>query len=360
MHAYANLCESGPIPVLRYRDLSAAIDWLCATLGFKHKIFHDADGSVGYAELTLGACMVMLAPVNESDFDTLTVKPDKIDGAETQNSYFFLANVDKHYAQAKTAGADIVEQIMGNDHARRGYSCRDPEGHLWHFGAFNPWARRRVKVRPHGWPVLVTYLSACLSIIMVASTLALGFLHFASDPRQSGPQVAGWSAAYAGAAIQRLSGARHPYEDQLSHNEVARPVQELNDALTQARDAKQAAERASEESRAQIARLRLEKEAADNSAREVVGLLEEADEQARVQLAQLRAEIELARFAAREARELLAAERRYRKSRGAPNGRAILAGAISAGDLDPLSHGRSGHCCVATGACHPGRLGVKG
>ena len=314
MHAYANLCESGPIPVLRYRDLSAAIDWLCATLGFeKHKIFHDADGSVGYAELTLGACMVMLAPVNESDFDTLTVQPDEIDGAETQNSYFFLANVDKHYAQAKSAGADIILDMMGNDHARRGYSCRDPEGHLWHFGAFNPWARRRVKVRPQGWPVLVTYLSACLSIIMVASTLALGFLHFASDPQQSGPRVAGWSAAYAGAAIQRLSGAAPTHEDQLSRNESAPTVQELNDALTQARDAKQAAERASEESRAQIARLRLEKEAADNSAREVVGLLEEADEQARVQLAQLRAEIELARFAAREARELLAAERRYKE-----------------------------------------------
>jgi uncharacterized glyoxalase superfamily protein PhnB len=299
MLAYANIFERGAIPVLRYRNLSAAIDWLCATLGFeKHTIFHDADGSVRYAELTLGACMVMLVSVNETGFDTLTVQPDEIDGAETQNAYFFLANVDKPYAQAKSAGADIILDMMGNDCARRGYSCRDPEGHIWHFGAFNPWARRRVKVRPQGWPVLVTYLSACLSIIMVASTLAFGFLHIASDPQQSGPRVAGWSAAYAGAAIQRLSGAAPTHEDQLSRNASAPTAQELNDALTQARDAKQAAERASEESRAQVARLRLEKDAADNSAREAVGLL--------------RAEVELARFAAREARELLAKEKDLR------------------------------------------------
>ena len=25
------------------------------------------------------------------------------------------------------------------DYGGRGYSCRDPEGHLWNFGTFDPW-----------------------------------------------------------------------------------------------------------------------------------------------------------------------------------------------------------------------------
>jgi hypothetical protein len=274
--------------------------------------------------------MVMLVPVNESGFDTLMEQPDEINGAETQSSYFYLTNVDRHYAQAKSADADIILDMMDNDRARRGYSCRDPEGHIWHFGAFNPWPRQRVKVRPQGWPVLITCLSVCLSIILVASTLAFGFLHVAGNPQQSATRVAGWSAAYAGAAIRRLSGAAPNHEDQLFRIASSSTVQELNDALTQARVARQAAERANEESRAQIARLRLEKETAENSAWEAVGLLEKeriqrmaverhdakmrerANEQGRVQLEQWQTEIELARFAAREAGELLAKEKDLR------------------------------------------------
>ncbi|HZF33304.1 MAG TPA: glyoxalase, partial [Candidatus Angelobacter sp.] len=26
------------------------------------------------------------------------------------------------------------------DYGGRGYSCRDPEGHLWNFGTYDPWA----------------------------------------------------------------------------------------------------------------------------------------------------------------------------------------------------------------------------
>src|SRR5262245_30243277 len=107
MHAKTTL-PGAVVPLLRYRDLSAAIDWLCATLGFeKHLVVNDA-GAVGYAQLTLGSGMVMLAPVNGSAFDTFMAQPDEVDGAETQTAYFFVADVDEHYARARSAGAHII------------------------------------------------------------------------------------------------------------------------------------------------------------------------------------------------------------------------------------------------------------
>ena len=36
--------------------------------------------------------------------------------------------------------AEIVMEIEDAGHGGRGYSCRDPEGHLWNFGSYDPWA----------------------------------------------------------------------------------------------------------------------------------------------------------------------------------------------------------------------------
>ena len=72
----------------------------------------------------------MLAPVNGSAFDTLMVQPDGINGAETQSSYFFIADVDAHYAHVKAAAAEIIVDIDDKVRHQRGYSCRDPEGHI--------------------------------------------------------------------------------------------------------------------------------------------------------------------------------------------------------------------------------------
>ena len=42
--------------------------------------------------------------------------------------------------EAKAAGAEIVIDIADQDYGGRGYACRDPEGHLWWFGSYDPWA----------------------------------------------------------------------------------------------------------------------------------------------------------------------------------------------------------------------------
>lgn len=131
------------VPVIRYRDLPAAITWLCAAFGFeKHRITTDSSGGVMFAQLTFGSAMIMLGPVRESAFDKLLKQPDEIGGAETQVCYFFVADAHSHCARAKAAGAEVVFDIAHQANGGRSYSCRDPEGHLWNFGTYDPWQRQ--------------------------------------------------------------------------------------------------------------------------------------------------------------------------------------------------------------------------
>lgn len=83
--------------------------------------------------------MVMLGSARASEFDGLQKPPSALGGAVSQSLYIIVEDADKHYARAVTAGAEIVMEIKDEDYGGRGYSCRDPEGHLWHFGSYDPW-----------------------------------------------------------------------------------------------------------------------------------------------------------------------------------------------------------------------------
>ncbi len=129
------------IPCLRYRDAPAAIEWLCRAFGFqKQLVVPNQDGTIAHAQLTLGNGMIMLGSAADSEFGRLFKQPGEIDGAETQTPYVIVEDVDAHYACAKTAGATLVRDIQDEDYGGRAYSCRDPEGHLWNFGSYDPWA----------------------------------------------------------------------------------------------------------------------------------------------------------------------------------------------------------------------------
>ena len=130
------------IPCLRYRDAPAAIDWLCSAFGFeKHAVHANPDGSIAHAQLIFGNGMIMLGSVSnvESEWRRLIKQPDEVGGAETQSAYLVVADADAVYARAKAAGAAIVLDIKDEDHGGRSFTCRDPEGHLWNFGSYDPW-----------------------------------------------------------------------------------------------------------------------------------------------------------------------------------------------------------------------------
>ncbi|MDB6109152.1 MAG: glyoxalase/Bleomycin resistance/Dioxygenase superfamily protein [Pedosphaera sp.] len=129
------------IPCLRYRNAPAAIQWLCGTFGFERHLVVPGEGDrIAQAQLSFGNGMIMLGSVAENEFGRLMKQPDEIGGAETQSSYVVVADADAVYARAKSVGAEIVMAIKDEDYGGRGFSCRDLEGHLWSFGAYDPWA----------------------------------------------------------------------------------------------------------------------------------------------------------------------------------------------------------------------------
>jgi uncharacterized glyoxalase superfamily protein PhnB len=128
------------IPCLRYHDAHAAIEWLCKAFGFtKNAVYENEQGGVEHAQLVYGDGMIMLGDVRDTEFGRQIAQPDQIGDRETQCPYVIVVNCKSHYQQAKDAGAVIVDEYAEKDYGGAGYSCRDPEGHLWHFGSYDPW-----------------------------------------------------------------------------------------------------------------------------------------------------------------------------------------------------------------------------
>ena len=127
------------IPTLRYRDAVAAIDWLCAAFGFeRHAVYADGD-VVHHAQLVFGNGMIMIGSARDDEFGKLQRSP--LDGGTvTQSAYLIVPDADQHHARAVAHGAVVVYALKTEDYGGRGYSCRDPEGHLWNFGTYDPWA----------------------------------------------------------------------------------------------------------------------------------------------------------------------------------------------------------------------------
>ena len=127
------------IPTLRYADAPRMIGWLCDAFGFgRHMVVEDGQGGIAHAQLTLGNGMIMLGSARDDAFGRLQPTPAVL-GGTTQSPYIVVPDADLIYRSAKAAGAEIVVDIKDEDYGGRGFSCRDPEGHLWNFGTYDPW-----------------------------------------------------------------------------------------------------------------------------------------------------------------------------------------------------------------------------
>jgi uncharacterized glyoxalase superfamily protein PhnB len=142
MTSQAKVCRSTILPSLRYRNALAAIDWLIRAFGFeKQAVYLGPDNTtVMHAQLTFGNGMIMLGSVtNGTESSALTAQPDEIGLRETQSPYLIVADADAIYATAKAAGAEMVLDIRDMDYGGKAFTCRDPEGHLWSIGTYDPW-----------------------------------------------------------------------------------------------------------------------------------------------------------------------------------------------------------------------------
>jgi uncharacterized glyoxalase superfamily protein PhnB len=125
------------IPALQYTDAKAAIEFLCKAFGFEKKAVYEDGGLVAHAELTFGNGMIMLGSVKDTEYSKLLVRPAAAGGV-TMSTYLIVDDVDAHLARAKAAGAQIVCEPVTQDYGGRDYTCKDPEGHVWSFGTYDP------------------------------------------------------------------------------------------------------------------------------------------------------------------------------------------------------------------------------
>ena len=130
--------SSKVIPTFRYRDAKAAIDFLVNAFGFHAHLVVEGDADViEHAQLTHGGGMVMLGSVRDDAYGEVLDDSATAPGGAI---YVIVDDVYGHAERARSAGADIVMEPEEQDYGGANYTARDPEGHIWSFGSYDPWA----------------------------------------------------------------------------------------------------------------------------------------------------------------------------------------------------------------------------
>ena len=128
------------IPMIAYKDGTAALDWLAKAFGFVEveRILGD-DGRLSHGEMTVGTGRIMLAtptPAYEGPREHRThceralewsKVPWVIDGV-----LVYVDDLDAHFKCAVAAGAVILSNPEDGYPGRR-YRAEDLEGHRWMF-----------------------------------------------------------------------------------------------------------------------------------------------------------------------------------------------------------------------------------
>jgi len=110
--------------IIPYRDLRAAIDFLCDAFGFeRHELHEGDDGELQHVELRLGDDVIM---------------PTRLGEPGHAQTYVVVAGADAHHDRAKAAGAEITMELRDTDYGSRDYAAKDPEGNSWYFGTYRP------------------------------------------------------------------------------------------------------------------------------------------------------------------------------------------------------------------------------
>ena len=117
-------------PYLYYRNLEEALEWLSAAFGLHVRFtMPDNEGRLLHAEMTFADGVVMMGPAGQEGDG---MSPLDLPGIN-QGLFIYVDDVDAHYRNAKSKGADITmepEEMFWGD---RIYSAKDPEGHQWTF-----------------------------------------------------------------------------------------------------------------------------------------------------------------------------------------------------------------------------------
>lgn len=115
----------GIVPYLSYRDGKAAIAFLTDAFGFRQvQAYFDDAGVLVHGEMAHGTGVVMLGTADQ---------PKGSPGI-----YVVVADVDAHHKAAMAAGATEVYPPEDTEFGTRRWRAKDPEGHEWSFGTYQP------------------------------------------------------------------------------------------------------------------------------------------------------------------------------------------------------------------------------
>jgi len=127
--------------MLAYENGPAALDWLCKAFGFREKTrMLDKSGRLSHGEVEVeGGGLIMLATPT-SGYESPKHHREHCEAAQRWSTVpwvidgvlVYVADVEKHFRQAKAAGARILSEIEDGFPGKR-YRAEDCEGHRWMF-----------------------------------------------------------------------------------------------------------------------------------------------------------------------------------------------------------------------------------
>ena len=119
-------------PTLSYDHADAALEFLTTAFGGeRHAVYRDETGAIHHAEVRLGNGIVMFGSARGD------VSATRGAGGGV---YVVVSDPDGYCTRARSAGAAIVRDLHDEPYGSRGFSARDPEGNVWHFGTYQPFA----------------------------------------------------------------------------------------------------------------------------------------------------------------------------------------------------------------------------
>ena len=109
-------------PYLYYEDVAGALNFLSKAFGFRRygAPMKGPDGKLNHAAMKLGDDVVMMG------YPGPKYQNPKRLGHVTQNLYVDVADVDKHFARARKAGAAILEEPQNTFYGHRRYGAAGP------------------------------------------------------------------------------------------------------------------------------------------------------------------------------------------------------------------------------------------
>ncbi len=141
MSAVASQNRSVPVdtvlPHVTYQNLADAIAWLTKAFGFQ-EYYRYGEGPSG------GQMWAGKAAIQVRQAESGTKSPAQL-GYGTQSLTIFVDDVDAHYARAKAAGAEILEEPHETVYGEYQYAAKDLDGHHWLF------SRHAKDLSPQEW-----------------------------------------------------------------------------------------------------------------------------------------------------------------------------------------------------------------